>query len=331
MKESPLVSIVIPVYNGAKFMRQAINSALAQTYENVEIIVINDGSTDATDKIARSYGKKIRYYKKTNGGVSTALNLGIKKMRGEYFSWLSHDDMYAPNKIADEVEFLRNNGMLHKKVIPYSNYTLITARGHKISSIVINNDVVARKPEYALLRGLINGNSLLIPKKAFDEHGDFDAKLKCTQDYAKWFEMSKTYKFVHVPKELIFSRYHAGQTTNTSPKVRTEGNKLWLVMIKNVSPAKRKSMEGDDYTFYYRLGEFLKNTPYDEALEYCQQKLGKLEKVPVEKEEYVTYDQPPFSKNKIVKFMQIAEREGWANVGRRIVNKIKKDLLRNVA
>ena len=72
-----------------------------KTLEEIEIIVVNDGSNDdgATWKIAHSYGNKIRYFEKENGGVSTALNLGIENMRGEYFSWLSHDDLYYPNKM----------------------------------------------------------------------------------------------------------------------------------------------------------------------------------------------------------------------------------------
>ena len=77
------VTIVIPVYNGSNFMKVAIDSAIAQTYDNKEILVINDGSTDngETEKIALSYGNKIRYIKKENGGVATALNLAIKEMR----------------------------------------------------------------------------------------------------------------------------------------------------------------------------------------------------------------------------------------------------------
>src|SRR5665647_567426 len=93
----PKVSIVIPVYNGSKYLGEAIDSALAQTYKNLEIIVSNDGSSDngATERVAKSYGDKIIYLgKKDNGGASTALNAAIKVMTGEYFSWLSHDDMY---------------------------------------------------------------------------------------------------------------------------------------------------------------------------------------------------------------------------------------------
>ena len=81
---NPLVSIVIPVYNGANYVSEAIESALKQTYKNIEIIVVNDGSTDNTEKIVKKYGDKIRYFYKENGGVASALNLGIKNMKGEY-------------------------------------------------------------------------------------------------------------------------------------------------------------------------------------------------------------------------------------------------------
>ena len=102
---NPKVSIIIPVYNGSDYMREAIDSALSQTYDNIEIIVVNDGSKDngESERIALTYGDKIRYIYKENGGVSTALNEGIRHMSGEYFSWLSHDDVYTPDKIKKSV------------------------------------------------------------------------------------------------------------------------------------------------------------------------------------------------------------------------------------
>ena len=106
MKFNPLVSIVIPVYNGSNYIREAIDSALSQTYKNIEIIVVNDGSKDNTEEIVKSYGDKVIYFYKENGGTSTALNLAIKNMKGDYFSWLSHDDMYYPDKIKRQIEEL---------------------------------------------------------------------------------------------------------------------------------------------------------------------------------------------------------------------------------
>ncbi|MBR2830925.1 glycosyltransferase, partial [Candidatus Saccharibacteria bacterium] len=213
----PKVSIVIPVYNGEKYVKYAIDSALAQTYKNLEVVVVDDGSTDKTEKIAKSYGGRIRYIKKKNGGVSSALNLAIEKMRGEYFSWLSHDDMYEPNKIETEIRFLQENNYIGKKVIVFSDYYLIDTRGKIIAKSRKDHEEIEQKPEYTFLKGHINGLSLLIPKDAFSEYGGFDTELICTQDYVKWKEMARTYKFVHIPELLVSTRWHAKQVTNTSP------------------------------------------------------------------------------------------------------------------
>jgi|TARA_B100000315_G_scaffold257598_1_gene306921 hypothetical protein len=104
----PKVSIIIPVFNGSDYLSEAIDSALAQTYDNVDVIVVNDGSSDGgkTEDIAKSYGGKITYCYKDNGGVSSALNFGIANMKGDYFCWLSHDDLFLPQKIEKQVSFL---------------------------------------------------------------------------------------------------------------------------------------------------------------------------------------------------------------------------------
>ena len=104
MEFQPKISIIIPVYNGSNYLKDAIDSAIAQTYKNIEIIVVNDGSNDKgrTEAIAKSYGNKIRYFHKENGGVATALNLGVREDEGEYISWLSHDDLFLPYKLDDK-------------------------------------------------------------------------------------------------------------------------------------------------------------------------------------------------------------------------------------
>lgn len=115
-------------------MKEAIDSALNQTYPNCEVIVVNDGSNDngATEKIALSYGDRIRYIKKENGGVATAVNRGIKEMKGEYFSWLSHDDYYYPQKIEKQIEAIEKSG--DKTAIAHSNFDFLNmTTGEKTS------------------------------------------------------------------------------------------------------------------------------------------------------------------------------------------------------
>lgn len=118
-------------------MREAIDSALNQTYKNIEVIVVNDSSKDNTEEIAQSYGDKIRYFSKENGGVATALNLAIKEAKGEYISWLSHDDVYYYYKIQKQIELLAK--LEDKNTILFSDINLIDENSKIFSNRIIKN------------------------------------------------------------------------------------------------------------------------------------------------------------------------------------------------
>ncbi len=230
---NPKVSIVIPVYNGADYMREAIDSALSQTYENIEIIVVNDGSTDggSTDQIARSYGDRIRYWYKENGGVASALNFAIDKMRGAYFSWLSHDDVYYPNKVARQIEVLRSSE--NREIVLWSDVSLIDEHSEYIGE--------GRTPVYdvpgiryaLLMKPSIHGCTLLIPKRCFDVCGTFREEFVTTQDYALWFEMGKHFDFVHMRDLLVKGRQHRRQGSRTVATHRNEKEALYRSFLKD--------------------------------------------------------------------------------------------------
>ncbi len=268
MSDFPLVSIIIPVYNGSNYLGEALDSALAQTYQNVEILVINDGSTDngATREIALRYGDKIRYYEKENGGVATALNLGIREMKGAYFSWLSHDDVYYPEKISAQIA-LKNK--LPDNTIFYTNIEYINKKSRHLSFYIMDSNYLNSKPSYSILRGSIHGCSLLIPKSAFNECGVFDENLKTTQDYDLWFKMRLKYKFVHQPRVLIKSRIHKNQGSNNNSIVLKECNELWMNFINQITLAEIIQYEKNANLYYAKLGIFLMKTPYKEAASYC--------------------------------------------------------------
>ena len=270
----PLVSIIIPVYNGSKYLSEAITSALTQTYKNIEVIVVNDGSTDngKTESIAKSYGDKIRYYSKPNGGVSSALNYAIKMSKGEYISWVSHDDLIYPNKIGAQIEFLKNKKLLNKDVIVYSDHSMINKDGKLIEICQKQFDEFGEKTEYALLHGKINGITMLIPKKAYDDCGLFSEKLVAVQDYEMWQRMFKKYEIIHLPLVLSASRYHSKQVTNVSPKVKSEGNPFWIKLMEDITDKRKIELDGSLYNFYNNMSNFLTYTPYDEAKEYCDKK-----------------------------------------------------------
>jgi len=217
---NPKVSIVIPVYNGSNYLKEAIDSALAQTYENIEIIVVDDGSNDvgATERIAKSYGNKIKYYYKENGGVATALNLGIKKMTGEYFSWLSHDDMYEKTKIKAQVDYFKKQK--RRNIVVASNVKTLFDSGIKKKEKI--DKATFKFIDIFLATSAIvgvNGCSLLIPKQAFEECGVFNEKMPVTQDYDLWFRMRDKYGFELLDKYLVISRRHAGQDSVTNQEM----------------------------------------------------------------------------------------------------------------
>lgn len=218
MKEKK-ISIIIPVYNGSNYLRHAIDSALRQDYPNFEVIVVNDGSNDndETEKITLSYGDKIRYFKKENGGVATALNYGIEKSEWEYISWLSHDDTYLSNKLSEQIEFLKTQ---NPKAIVISNAFVMNEK-----SEITQEQNLACGPNGSiydiLFRWLIHGCALLIPRKAFEDVWLFDADFKTAQDNHLWLRFIKAgYKFVHLPKALINIRVHSEQDSQKKSRLQ---------------------------------------------------------------------------------------------------------------
>lgn len=220
---NPLVSIVIPVYNGGKYLKYAIDCALNQTYANIEIIVVNDGSTDngEVEKIAKSYGNKIRYFYKENGGVSSALNYGIEKMNGDYFSWLSHDDGYTCDKIKDSIDLLSKNNQLGCKTIAYTGGIFINSEGIKLYPFkeFFKKDVLYDGIQVINVftkKGTINGCCMLIPKEVFNEVGQFDTSLRYSQDSLMWYKIFLNgYKMISDNKENVMCRLHSEQVSQT--------------------------------------------------------------------------------------------------------------------
>lgn len=231
---NPLVSIVIPVYNGANYMRQAIDSALAQTYKNTEIIVVNDGSKDNTEQIALSYGDKIRYFAKENGGQSSALNLGIEKMRGEYFSWLSHDDVYYPNKLEEQVRVLETLPNPSEAFI-YSNYEIIDENSKHIRFV---NPPQIPSVEFVyrmLVRIPVNGCTVLIHKSMLERVGLFTLDKPHTSDVELFLKLGLITQPYHFPRVLIQSRSHSQQATFRNKKRHYfESNQYGLEALKLV-------------------------------------------------------------------------------------------------
>lgn len=205
---SPLVSVIIPVYNGANFLREAIDSVLAQTFSDFELLVVDDGSQDETPVIARSYGNRLSYLPKPNGGVASALNLGISHSRGKYLAWLSHDDLFLPHKLERQVKFLADDPRFRGC---YTDVLVVDQAGN-----VLHETKTPWYPRPQALRALfremyINGSSMLFERVCLDRVGLFREDYLHTQDADMWLRMLKHFEIGRVPEALIKWRSHPQQ------------------------------------------------------------------------------------------------------------------------
>ncbi len=249
----PLVSVVIPVYNGANYLRQAIDSVLMQTYLNIEIIVVNDGSTDngQTEQIARSYGNKIRYFYKDNGGVASALNVGIHYMKGEYFSWLSHDDVFYPEKIQHQIQLIEKE----KVRMTACAYNIFYDSGRRVPVPFV--EFYGRKnvqtSVFSVLHALIQFGGVLFHRDIFSEYGTFREDLRTTQDYEFLFRVLREEKCSYSNEILYGIRYHSEQGSNTISSINTERDEMYQMFIKKLSRIEKKKLYGSVYNFYYQM------------------------------------------------------------------------------
>lgn len=212
------VSIVIPVYNAEKYLDECITSALDQTYDDIEIIAVNDGSKDNSLDILKKYSDRIKIIDKKNGGTPTALNAGIHVMTGEWFKWLSADDVLLKHAIEYLVHETQNIGPESKSTIFYSNYNLIDHSSNIVGKFI--------EPNYNTLsnfeRNVIlldnyygNGTTSLIHKSVFDKFGLFDEYIGFQEDYEFWLRCCMLYGCqMHLVPEILASyRVHEGQLT----------------------------------------------------------------------------------------------------------------------
>jgi glycosyltransferase involved in cell wall biosynthesis len=261
----PMVSILIPVYNGADYLAEAIHSALNQTCKS-EVIVVNDGSDDEgqTEKIALSFGDDIRYFSKDNGGVASALNWGIARMRGRYLSWLSHDDLYYPQKIEAQLEFIEQND--RRDMIIYSDFDIVEVNTGGVRTVRLP-DIPAKHFKYHLTAGLaIHGCTLLIPMECF-EYAQFDSKLRTTQDYDLWFRLAERYDFVHQSRVLVRARHHAKQGTRRLASVgMRERDRLMMKFVRELRPEEIAAATGSSLPVgYSRLSDSLNGRRFRRA------------------------------------------------------------------
>jgi glycosyltransferase involved in cell wall biosynthesis len=201
---SPLISVIIPIYNGEVTIGETIQSVLNQTYSNFELLIINDGSTDNTLEVISSFqDSRIQVFSYQNAGQGASRNRGLNQAQGEYVSFIDADDLWVPEKLADQLTALQQYS---EAAVAYSWTDYIDESGEFISHApqrLYQGDVYTR----LLLSDFIgSGSNPLIRKSAILELNGFDQSLPPAEDWDMWLRLAAIYPFTVVPKPQILYR-----------------------------------------------------------------------------------------------------------------------------
>lgn len=246
--ESMKVSIVIPVYNSEKYLKESIDSVLNQTYQNIEVIAVNDGSTDNSEKILDSYSDKIKVIKKQNGGLASAYNAGIKEMTGEWLKLFNDDDIMYPNAISELVTESKKIQDKSKTIL-VGNYDVIDSKGELITEKLVDknfNELSSFEFNVILLDHMTGSSGAsLIHRSTIDECGVFNEKIHF-EDYDYWLRCCLLHKHrvYFVQKKIFQYRIHQSQMTKSKVKHGKEvRDKIRNTILSRMKYTQRKKYE----------------------------------------------------------------------------------------
>jgi glycosyltransferase involved in cell wall biosynthesis len=221
----PLISIIVPVYNGEKTIEETIATALRQTFKDFELIVVNDGSKDTTLEIVSNIqDPRLRIFSYENKGQAASRNRGLAHATGEFIAFLDADDLWTPDKLGFQLMALEENP---QAAVAYSWTDLIDESGKFLrrgAHVTVNGDVFAR---LLLSNFLDNGSNALIRKQALTEVGGFDESLPPAEDWDMWLRLAAHYQFVAVPFPQVL--YRVSTNSASSNVLRMESASLKVI------------------------------------------------------------------------------------------------------
>ena len=210
MKHPDKISIVLPAYNGSKYIRESIVSCLNQTHKNIELIVVDDCSLDETPDIVKSFGdaRITLIRQKRNQGLPHALNTGFAHARGDYLTWTSDDNYFAETALEKMVSFLKATNCC----FVYSDYYMFDDGNPAELKVMQLPDVRTLTKQNTI------GPCFLYSRRVKESTGDYDPDTRLAEDYDYWLRVAKKFDMVHLPEPLYFYRLHATSLTSVFSK-----------------------------------------------------------------------------------------------------------------
>ena len=207
----PVVSVIVPTYKGTEFLREAIDSILAQTYPAVEPVIINDGSPDNTAEVLAEYGDRIVAITQQNAGTASARNRGLKEITGDYVAFLDHDDLWHPDKLEKQMALFNQfpeAGMVYCGRQFFDHYTRKITSEHPAEAELNVHQLLSMQA--------IALQAVVIKKSIIDELGGFDTGISGADDWELTIRIAAKYRVLGVPECLVDIRGHEGQQSINS-------------------------------------------------------------------------------------------------------------------
>jgi len=232
---NPKISVIMSVYNAEKFLQEAIESILNQTFKDFEFLIINDASTDNSKKIILSYDdKRIRYFEnKNNLGVARTLNKGLKLAKGKYIARMDADDISLPNRFKKQVEFMEKNPLV---TVCGTWVKLIGNKNHENNIWKSPGDFQSIK-SLALFYSPIYHPTVFIRKDTLRKNNlSYDPSFDHAEDYELWVRIMENFKVSNLKEVLLYHRIHRGNIGKTHNKIQVKNaNRVRLYQLKKLS------------------------------------------------------------------------------------------------
>jgi glycosyltransferase involved in cell wall biosynthesis len=265
------VSVIIPTYNRAQSIGRSVDSVLKQSYQDFEIIVVDDGSTDNTRDILFSFGNHIKCIRQDNKGPSTARNVGINASKGEYVAFLDSDDYFMKSNLETKISFLQSNPQIGWV---YSDWAYVDDEDNDIekgsskfrySEKKLNGNIFE---ELLKSRNFISPCTVVVRKSILEDIGHFDPLIPSQEEYDLWLRISLKYPVYYVDKVLVAVTLHPASLSKNSTKW-AQGNSIIADKLKDLIPHDFQGRQrllnkiiADKHTFlgrdFFQRGQFRK-------------------------------------------------------------------------
>ena len=324
----PKVSVLMPVYNGQQYLKQAIDSVLLQTFSDFELVLVDDGSTDKSAEIISNYrDKRIQYVANAlNMGLASARNRAIEVSNGEYLAWLDSDDISLPNRLRDQVKFLDNH-----PAIALCGTWVRTIGMHANQVWKYSSDPSTVRACMLFIDPIATSAAMVRRECLEDEDLWFDLRYSTAEDYDMWERISRNNGVCNIPKVLTLYRLHSKQTSKKSLDLQMAS--VWSIQARLLKQLNLEPSE-EQKTLHLGLGVGCNYAPDKYRLDLTEDWLYKLAKA---NDSSLIFPQSSFCKLLAHQWFAAnyavvcAGNEDWRRYGKSLLSKWNKQSMRRKA